>query len=325
VQAGSCPRYRSKIKEVTMSKSSRIAIIGAGHVGAAAAYALMLRGLVAEIVLIDASRERAIAEATDIADANAIARPTRVWGGNYADVRDATILVITAGAAQKNGEPRTAIAGKSAAIVRDCVDQAMAAGFAGIVIVASNPADAMTQVAQVASGLPSTRVIGTGTLLDSNRFRKRVADQLGIAPSAVDALVLGEHGDSELMAYSTVRIGGMDLDAYLNGQSFDRAAIAHDVMRAGYTISEGKGYTSFGVATAIVRICEAVYRDERVVLPVSTLLTGQYGIDDLYLSLPCLIGADGVLRVLTPELTDREQAALGNSADVLRQTLKEAS
>jgi L-lactate dehydrogenase len=117
----------------------------------------------------------------------------------------------------------------------------------------------------------------------------------------------------------------MDLDAYLNGQSFDRAAIAHDVMRAGYTISEGKGYTSFGVATAIVRICEAVYRDERVVLPVSTLLTGQYGIDDLYLSLPCLIGADGVLRVLTPELTDREQAALGNSADVLRQTLKEAS
>ncbi|MDQ0837086.1 L-lactate dehydrogenase [Sphingomonas faeni] len=305
-----------------MAPSSRIAIIGAGNVGAAAAYALMLRGLVAEIVLIDADADRAAAEATDIADANAIARPTRIWGGDYADVRDATILVITAGAATKDGEPRTAIAGKSAAIVRDCVGQAMAAGFDGILVVASNPADAMTQVAQVASGLPSARVIGTGTLLDSNRFRKRIADRLGIAPGAVEALVLGEHGDSEVMAYSTVRIGGMALDAYLDGRGFDRAAIAHDVMRAGYTIADGKGYTSFGVATAIVRICEAIHRDERIVLPVSTLVEGQYGIDDLYLSLPCLIGAGGVLRILTPDLHDDELAALHASAGALRETLK---
>lgn len=305
-----------------MSTSSRIAIVGAGNVGATAAYALMLRGLFAEIVLIDHTPERAAAEATDIADANAIAQPVRIWAGDYADVADAGILVITAGAGTKDGEPRTAIAGKSAVIVRDCVRQAMEAGFDGILVVASNPADAMTQVAQATSGLPPERVIGTGTLLDSNRFRKRIADQLAIAPGAVEAIVLGEHGDSEVMAYSTVRIGGMALETYLGEQEFDRLGIAHDVMRAGYTISEGKGYTSFGVATAIARICEAIHRDERVVLPVSTLLGGQYGIDGVYMSLPCLVGAGGVLRILTPALGADEQTALLASADVLRQTLQ---
>lgn len=305
-----------------MSTSSRIAIVGAGNVGATAAYALMLRGLFAEIVLIDHTLERAAAEATDIADANAIAQPVQIWAGDYADVADAGILVITAGAGTKVGEPRTAIAGKSAVIVRDCVRQAMDAGFGGILVVASNPADAMTQVAQATSGLPPERVIGTGTLLDSNRFRKRIADQLAIAPGAVEAIVLGEHGDSEVMAYSTVRIGGMDLETYLGEQGFDRPGIAHDVMRAGYTISEGKGYTSFGVASAIARICEAVHRDERVVLPVSTLLGGQYGIDGVYMSLPCLVGAGGVRRILTPALGPDEQTALLASAEVLRQTLQ---
>ena len=307
-----------------MFPSSRIAIIGAGHVGAAAAYALMLSGLVAELVLIDADAARAAAEATDIADATAIVRPTRIRAGDYADVRDAAILVVTAGAATQDGEPRTAVAARSAAIVRECIDRAMAAGFAGILVVASNPADAMTQIAQQTSGLPPARVIGTGTLLDSNRFRKRVADRLGIAPGAVEALVLGEHGDSEVVAYSTVRIGAMGLDAYLDGQSFDRAAIAQDVMRAGYVISEGKGHTAYGIATAILRICEAVCRDERVVLPVSTLATGQYGIDGVYLGLPCLIGAGGVLLILTPVLDDGERGALRASADVLRDMLRHA-
>ena len=304
-----------------MSVSSRVAIVGAGNVGATAAYALMLRGLFTEIVIIDKDADRAVAEATDIADANAIARPARIWAGDYADTQSADILVLTAGAATHGEETRTSIATKSAAIVRACIADAMAAGFDGVLVVSSNPVDAMTQVAQAASGLPPERVIGTGTLLDSNRFRKRIAEQLGVAPGAVDAMVLGEHGDSEVVAYSTVRIGGLTLDAYLGEQPFDRAAIAHDVMRAGYAINHGKGYTSFGVASAIVRICEAVQRDERVVLPVATRVTGQYGIDDLYLSLPCLIGAAGVLRVLTPDLSADERTALLASADTLRKTL----
>lgn len=304
-----------------MSVSSRVAIVGAGNVGATAAYALMLRGLFAEIVVIDRDADRAVAEATDIADANAIARPARIWAGDYPDVEDADVVVLTAGATTHGDESRTSIASKSAAIVRGCVTEMMGAGFDGVLVVSSNPVDAMAQVAQVTSGLPASRVIGTGTLLDSNRFRKRVADQLTIAPGAVEALVLGEHGDSEVVAYSTVRIGGVALNAFLGEQAFDHAAIAHEVMRAGYTINHGKGYTSFGVASAIVRICEAIQRDERVVLPVSTRLSGHFGVDDLYLSLPCVIGAAGVLRVLTPELSSDERDALLVSADALRETL----
>jgi L-lactate dehydrogenase len=304
-----------------MPVSSRVAIVGAGNVGATAAYALMLRGLFAEIVIIDKDADRAVAEATDIADANAIARPARIWAGDYTDVKDADVLVLTAGAATHGDETRTAIASKSAIIVRACVADAMAAGFDGIFVVSSNPVDAMAQVAQATSGLAPERVIGTGTLLDSNRFRKRVADRLAIAPGAVDAMVLGEHGDTEVVAFSTVRIGGLALNVYLDGQTLDRAEIAHDVMRAGYTINHGKGYTSFGVASAIARICEAVQRDERVVLPVSTRLSGQCGIDGLYLSLPCLIGAAGVMRVLEPELSADERTALLASAAALRETL----
>jgi L-lactate dehydrogenase len=304
-----------------MTASSRIAIVGAGNVGATAAYAMMLRGLFAEIVVIDKAVDRAVAETADIADAVAISRPARIWAGDYADAAKADILVITAGAATQGDEPRTAIAGKSAKIVRACVRDAMTAGFNGVLLVASNPVDAMTQVAQAASGLPPARVIGTGTLLDSNRFRTRVADRLSVAPGAVDALVLGEHGDSEVVAYSTVRIGGVTLDAFLGDRPFDRAVVAEAVVRAGYTINHGKGYTSFGVASAILRICEAIQRDERVALPVSTRLDGEYGISDLYLSLPCIVGAGGVDRVLTPELTADERDALLASAQTLRETL----
>ena len=305
-----------------ISRSSRIAVIGAGNVGATAAYALMLRGLFSEIVLIDHNPERAVAEATDIADANAMMQPVRVWGGGYCDVKDASILVVTAGATTKDGEPRTAVAAKSAAIVRECVQQAKDAGFNGIIVVSSNPADAMTQVAQMTSGLPPERVIGTGTLLDSNRFRTRIADQLEVAPAAVEALVLGEHGDSEVMAYSTVRLGGVELDMFVSGGPFDRDQVANEVVKAGYTISDGKGYTSFGIASAIVRICEAIHRDERVILPVSSMLSGQYGIDGVYLSLPCVVGAAGILRVLTPELLLDENDALVASANILRETLQ---
>lgn len=303
-----------------MSVSSRVAIVGAGNVGATAAYALMLRGLFTEIVLIDNNADRAAAEAADIADAVAMSRPARLWAGDYADVKDADVLVFTAGAATHGDETRTSIAGKSAKIVRACVADAMRAGFSGVLVIASNPVDAMTRVAQDASGLPPERVIGTGTLLDSNRFRKRLADKLGVAPEAIDALVLGEHGDSEVVAFSTVRIGGVTLDAFLDGQNLDRAALAKDVVRAAYAINHGKGYTSFGVASAILRICEAIERDERVVLPVSTRLTGQYGLDGICLSLPCVIGAGGIARVLTPELLPAEQAALQASAEIVRQT-----
>ncbi len=300
----------------------RIAIIGAGHVGSTAAYALMLRALVSEIVLIDSNVALAKAEASDIADANALARPARIWAGNYADAAAATIAIITAGAATHGDESRLSVLTRSAVIVESCVESLTRAGFAGIILVAANPVDLMAHVALRKSGLNAQRVIGTGTLLDSSRLRQALAEQFDVAPGALAGLVLGEHGDSEVAAFSTVRVGGLMLEEFTEtGPHFDYDVIASEVRDAGYKIMSGKGYTSFGIATAVVRICEAVIRNERTVLPVSTLLTGQLGITDVFLSLPCILGAGGVERVLSPELTVDEQSALQRSAEVIRQAL----
>lgn len=297
----------------------RVAIVGAGHVGATTAYALMLRALFSEIVLIDSDMPRAAAEAQDIADANAIARPARIWAGNYVDAAEAGIAVITASAATHGTETRLSVATRSAAIVRNCIIELAAAGFRGVVLIAANPVDLMTKVALEHSGLPASQVIGTGTLLDSNRLRALIAQQLEVAPSAVDALVLGEHGDSEVAMLSAVRIGGMGLEDFsTEGREFDRSAIASSVRDAAYNIISGKGFTSFGVATAIVKICEAIVRDEHAVLPVSSRLAGSPGLPGVCMSMPCVIGRAGIERVLIPTMSDEEATALGTSAAKLR-------
>lgn len=302
-----------------MADIERVAIIGAGHVGATAAYALMLRALFRDIVLIDSNTALAEAEAADITDANALARPARIWAGDYADAASAAIAVITAGGATHGAETRLSVAAESAKIVSACVDGLMTAGFHGILLVSANPVDLMTLVALRRSGLPPAQVIGAGTLLDTSRLKQTLSQALNIAPGSIEGLVLGEHGDSEVAAFSTVRIGGLPLDAFCAGRaSPDRPAIAEQVRDAGYDIVRGKGYTSYGVATAIVRICEAVIRDEQAVLPVSILLTGQYGLSDLCLSLPCVLGAGGVERVLAPELDPDEAAGLAASGTVLK-------
>ena len=302
-----------------MTDPDRIAIIGAGHVGATTAYALMLRALVHDIVLVDRNPALAEAEAADIADANALARPARVRAGSYADAAPARIAVITAGGATHGFQDRLSVAADSAEIVSECVEKLIRAGFSGILLVAANPVDLMTQVALQRSGLPASRVIGTGTLLDTSRLKQTLSQTLGVAPASIDGFVLGEHGNSEVAAFSTVRIGGQTLDRFCGGGGRpDLDAIAREVRDAGYGIVEGKGYTSFGVATAIVRICEAILRDERAVLPVSTLLTGQYGLSGLCLSLPCVLGAEGVHRIVPPDLESPERTALLASAAILK-------
>lgn len=304
------------------SAASRIAIIGAGHVGATTAYALMLRALVSEIILIDSNAPLAQAEAADIADANALARPAHIFAGNYTDAVTAKIAIITAGAATHGTESRLSVLSRSAVIVGECVTSLIDTGFSGIIIVAANPVDIMANVAFLKAGLPAHRVIGTGTLLDTGRLRQSLAEKLDIAPSAISGLVLGEHGDSEVAAFSSVRVGGVTLENFTSpGEVPDQDATAKEVRDAGYRILAGKGYTSFGVATAIVRICEAIIRDERAVLPVSALLTGEFGITNLYLSLPCILGVEGVERVLVPDLSTAEQCALHRSAEVIRQAM----
>ena len=282
----------------------------------------MLRALVSEIVLIDSNVALVEAEAADIADANALARPARIWAGDYEDAASARIAIITAGAATHGSESRLSVLTRSAAIISECVRSLRSTGFSGIVVVAANPVDIMAQVAFQNAGLPAKQVIGTGTLLDSSRLRQALAEKLDVAPSAVEGLVLGEHGDSEVAAFSTVRVGGLALEHFVSSSAqLDTATVATDVRDAGYRIISGKGYTSFGVATAIVRICEAIVRNERVVLPVSTLLSGQFDIADLYMSLPCLLGAGGVERILLPKLSDEEQAALRHSAAVIAKAI----
>ena len=299
----------------------RIAIIGAGHVGSTAAYALMLRALVREIVLIDSDTALAEAEAIDISDANALARPARVWAGDYKDAATARLAIITAGAATYGKETRLSVADRSAKIVSECVDALMVTGFDGILIIASNPVDVMAHVAFSRAGLPSNQVIGTGTLLDSSRLQQALASQLNVAPNAIEAVVIGEHGDSEVAVFSSVRISGIPLDKFASDYTRNSEKLADDVRTAGYRIIEGKGYTSYGVATAIVRICEAILRNERTVLPVSTLLTGEFGLSDMYLSLPCILGANGVERVLLPELNDEETILLKTSGEKILSVL----
>lgn len=302
-----------------MTTHSRVVIIGAGNVGATSAYALMLRGLFSEIVLIDRNAALAKAQAADISDANALGRPARIWAGSYSDAAGANIAVITAGAATHGNESRLDVAGRSAIIVRDCVESLVVVGFSGIIIVAANPVDLMALVAARHSGLAPNRVMGTGTLLDSCRLRQALATRFNVAPMAVDGLVLGEHGDTSVTAFSTVRIGGLPLQSWAPTTSdADRSALEIEVRREGYDIVGGKGFTSFGIATAIVRICEAIQRDEHVVLPVSCQLNGEFDISGLYLSLPCILGTAGIERVLMPDLDAGERLAFDHSAATLR-------
>jgi L-lactate dehydrogenase len=198
----------------------------------------------------------------------------------------------------------------------------MEAGFDGVLLIASNPVDIMSLLALRQSQLPAERVIGTGTLLDSSRLKQALAEQLNVAPAAIDAMVLGEHGDSEVPAFSTVRVGGLTLDQFARDQMPDLDQLASHVRTSAYEIIKGKGYTSFGIATAIVRICEAILRDERSVLPVSVLLTGELGVSGVFRSLPCVLGARGIERILLPNLSDQEIIGLKASAATLQEALK---
>jgi L-lactate dehydrogenase len=239
-----------------MPQCERIAIIGAGHVGATTAYALMLRALFREIVLIDSDAGLAEAEAADLSHPNAMDRPARIWAGDYADTASARIAVITAGPATKGAQSRLSVASLSADIVAACVKQLAPAGFEGVIVVASNPVDLMALIAWRHAGLAPGRVIGTGTLLDPSRLRQLLAEKLSVAPASLDGDVLGEHGESEVVAFAAVRIGGIPLEEFVGTKPrLNHYALAEDVRQAGYRIVAGKGYTSFGVATATVRIC----------------------------------------------------------------------
>ena len=300
-----------------------IAIIGCGHVGSTSAYALMLRGVARDLVLLDANHAVAEAEAMDLQHAVPMGRPVRIRAGDYGDAARAGIVIIAAGVGGKPGESRLELLERNIDVVRECMTALSAEGFMGIVLMATNPVDALAQVAFEQSGFPASRVIGSGTVLDSARLRAMLGEDLGVEARSIHAYVIGEHGDSEIIAWSSASVAGVPLLQYArDGQLADPGAVLQRVRQAAPDIIRSKGFTSFAIASCVTRICEAIIRDEHSVLPVSTLLTGQYGISGVYLSLPCVVGRAGVERVIDIPLDVAEHAGLHESAGVLQRALQ---
>ncbi|MBC5784300.1 L-lactate dehydrogenase [Ramlibacter sp. USB13] len=304
-------------------QASRIAIVGAGRVGSSFAYTLAASGLVREIVIVDADAGRAEGEAMDILQSIPFHRPVTVRAGTLADTAGALATVITAGAAQRPGETRLALLQRNVEVLRGVVEATVRANPGGLLLIATNPVDALTWTALRLSGLPPGRVLGSGTVLDSARLRVELAAHYGVDPRNVHAYVLGEHGDSEFVAWSTASIANMGLPAYCSATGHactqeDLDAIALRVRNAAYEIIRRKGATNYAIAASLMRIVEAVVRDEASVLTVSSLLQGEYGIRDVCLSLPAVVGREGVRRILPVPLSVGEISALRRSADAIR-------
>lgn len=308
------------------SRPTRVAVVGVGNVGATFAYALLLSGLAAEIVLVDVDHARAEGEAMDLNHTVPFAHPTHIWAGDYGDCAGAAVTVIAAGANQRPGESRLDLVRKNAAIFRQIVPEVAHHNPDGILLVATNPVDVLTYTAWKLSGLPSHRVCGSGTILDTARFRYLLSEHYGVDPRSVHAYILGEHGDSEVPAWSLANIAGMRLPEFCaaNGLVYDRAAM-DDIFRqtrdAAYQIIERKAATYYAVAAGLMRIVEAILRDQSTVLSVSSLIDGYLGIDDVCLSLPTVLDRGGVERVLRLELDADEVAGLRRSAEILKATI----
>lgn len=304
----------------------RVAVVGAGNVGATFAYALLLSGLAAEIVLIDKNHRKAEGEAMDLNHAVPFAHATRVWAGDYPDCAGAAVTVLSAGASQAPGETRLDLLQRNASIFADIVPQVVRHNPEGILLIATNPVDVLTYATWKASGLPVARVMGSGTILDTARFRYLLSHHFGVDARSVHAFIIGEHGDSEVPVWSLANIAGMRLPEFCraHGIALDRAAM-DDIFRqtrdAAYHIIARKGATYYAVAAGLMRIVEAILRNQSTVLSVSHLVEDYYGISDVCLSLPALVNRGGVQKLLRIELSEQEVEQLQHSADVLKRTL----
>lgn len=311
-----------------MKKQRKAAVIGCGFVGAATAYTLMQHGLFSELVLIDKDTARAEGEAMDISHGLLFAKPMNISAGDYADAADAAIAIVTAGTNQQPGETRLDLVRKNTVILRSVLDELKKVNFDGILLIVSNPVDILTKVAQDYSGLPEGHVFGSGTVLDTARLRYLLGEHLSVDNRSVHAFIIGEHGDSEIAVWSSANISGVPIHDFCEMRGYfdhDNAMreIGESVKNSAYKIIERKRATYYGIAMAVQRICEAVIRDEKSILPVSVALHGEFGIDDATLSLPAIIGANGVEKVVPIALSDEEHTKLLYSADMLKSIFRE--
>ncbi len=305
----------------------KIGIVGSGLVGATAAYALVMKGIGREIVLIDANGKRSRAEADDILHAVPFASPIEIYPGQYSDLTGCRVVIIAAGVNQKPGETRLHLLERNAAIFKEIIPEILNYAGSAVLLVATNPVDIMTHIAgQVAgkSGVPSGRIIGSGTTLDTARFRSLLGKHLGVDSHHVHAYVIGEHGDSEVLAWSMVSIGGIPLSEFSDkgGISLDpefRRQVDLNVRQAAYRIIEGKGATYYGIGSALARIVGAILYDQRAILTVSTFREDIAGVHDVTISLPSLVGGKGILSQLPLPIDADEEKALRQSATILKE------
>lgn len=307
----------------------KVAIIGCGFVGAACAFALMQSGMFSEMALIDVDKSRAEGEAMDISHGVPFAKPAKIYAGDYDDIRDAAIIVITAGANQKPDETRLDLVHKNVKIFQSIIPQIREREYGGILLVVSNPVDILTYVAAKLSGFTENRVIGSGTVLDTARLKRAVAEHLTVDSRSVHAFIIGEHGDSEIAAWSGANISGIPLSDFceLRGHykhEENTTRIAEAVKKSAYEIIEKKQATYYGIAMSVKRICEVILRDEKSILPVSSMMYGEYGISDVALSMPAIVGKNGVETKVPIPLSDEELDRLRQSASMLRDVLDEA-
>lgn len=307
---------------------NKIAIIGSGFVGSTSAYALAISGSVNEIALIDINREKAEGDALDIGHGVPLISPVNIYAGDYSDAKGADIIIIAAGLNIKPDESRLALVHKNTEVFKDFLPKVLSVNSDAIYIIVTNPVDILAYVTQKISELPPGKVISSGTLLDSSRFRYLLSQHCKIDPRSIHGYMIGEHGDSELAAWSITNIAGLPIDNFCSicGSACEkelRNEIETKVVKAGYEVMKRKGATYYAVALAVRRIVECILRDERSILSVSSFLDGQYGISDVCISLPSIVGRKGVDRVLELPLSDNEVELFRKSAGILKDIIKE--
>lgn len=306
----------------------KVTIIGAGFVGATTAYALMTSGIATEICIYDINMDKALGEVMDLVHGTSFVKPVNIYAGGLDETKDSDIVIITAGAGQKEGETRLDLIGKNHQIFKGFIPEIVKYNPNAILLVVSNPADVLAYITYKLSGFPKERVIGSGTVLDTSRLKYVLGKYCQINNNNVHAYVIGEHGDSEVVAWSNARIGSLTFEEY--AKQFDlewdekiKEVIAEDVKNAAYEIINRKKATYFAIGLSVTRIVEAIFRDENVILTVSSLFEGQYGIDDMYLAIPTLINRNGAVKVLDIPLNEPEESKLVNSAKILKKHLNE--
>ena len=304
----------------------KVVMIGCGFVGAACSFAIMQSGLFSEMVLIDADKAKAEGEALDISHGVPFAKPMKIYAGNYDDIKDASLVIITAGANQKLGETRLDLVKKNISIFKSIIPEIKKRDFNGILLIVANPVDILTTVALKLSGLPENKVIGSGTVLDTARLKYELGNHLNVDSRSVHAFIIGEHGDSEIAAWSSANVSGIPLHKFceMRGHFNHEEAtkkIAENVKNSAYEIIEKKKATYYGVAMAVKRICEAIIRDEKSILPISSMMKGDFGIKDISLSMPAIVGKDGVECHVPIQLNEEEIFKLQKSAQTLKEIL----